>query len=98
MAEPNQYTFTHRELAEMLVKQAGVHEGFWMLLVQFNMTAGNVGQRPNEMNPTAILTIPQIGIMRLPPGGPLGGPGIPTENNVTVDAAKVNPRGRSKRS
>jgi len=84
MPEANQYTFTHRELVELLVKQAGIHEGNWALLVQFGMTSGNTGPNTNALAPMAMVMIGPIGIQRLPPG-------MPADNNLTVDAAKVNP-------
>ncbi len=92
MAETNQLMVQNRELIEILIKRAGVHEGLWTLLVMFTMTAGNVGQSPNEVNPSVIASLERVGIQRVRPGAPL--------NNLTVDAAKVNPkpRGRSKRS
>lgn len=29
MAEPKQISFTHKEIAELLVKGQGLHEGIW---------------------------------------------------------------------
>lgn len=84
MAEVEQYTFSHKEIVELLVKAAGVHEGHWMLQTTLSLGGGNVGQSPNELMPVGIVMIQKIGIQRLPAG-------MPPENSLTVDAAKVNP-------
>lgn len=83
MAEPTQFSFSYKELAEILVKKQDLHEGIWSFNVRFGMQATNFGPGPNELKPAAIIPIMDIGIQR-----------VDQENNLTVDAAKVNPRPR----
>ena len=82
MPEANQYVFSNRELLEVLIKQAGVHEGRWVLMANFGFTAANFGQAEDSVAPGAALVIQQMGIQRAVLGTPDG---------MTVDAAVVNP-------
>jgi hypothetical protein len=77
---PQIYPFTHQELAEILIKYKDIHEGLWGIYVEFGIGATNVGQGPNDLLPAAIVPIVKLGLQRF------------TEaNNLTADAAKVNP-------
>ena len=81
MAEAQQlYTFTYKELAEVLVKQQGIHEGLWGVYVKFGINATNIGPTPKDIVPAAIVPILEIGIQR-----------FKEENNLAVNAAIVNP-------
>jgi hypothetical protein len=83
MPEANQYTFTHQELVELMVKVAGVHEGKWTLAVQFIFTATSGGEDADSIVPGAFAGIAQLGIQRAP---------VDAINNLTVDAAVINPK------
>jgi hypothetical protein len=82
MPEVNQYAFTHKELLEILIKQAGVHEGKWTIMTNFGFTAGNFGPTPEQMSPGAVVAVLQMGIQRAVPG---------TAEEMTADAAVINP-------
>jgi len=82
MPEPNQYLYKHKELLELLVRQAGVRKGRWMLMAVFNFGAANIGPTPEQVVPGAVVGLAQIGIQLAPPD-------TPTE--VTVNAAEINP-------
>jgi len=86
MPEANQYTFTFKEIAEVLVKKQDVHEGLWGIYIKFGIQAANAGPSDDQLAPTAVIPILQVGIQR-----------FDKENNLTVDAAKVNPRPVSSR-
>ena len=74
-------TFAHKEVAEALVKQQGIHEGVWGIYVEFGIGAANVRHAETaDLNPAAIVPIVKIGIQR-----------FDELNNLTVDAAEVNP-------
>jgi hypothetical protein len=90
MPEANQYVFAHKELTEMMIKKAGLHEGKWMLLVNFGFAAINGGPSPDQVMPTAVAAIQTIGIQKATPDSPPA---------LVVDAAEVNPNAdvRSKR-
>lgn len=84
MPEPNQITWTHKELVTLLVKQAGLHEGRWWLLVNLGMGPGNFGPSEDQIAPGVVVAVAGIGIQREAPGQR-----APTA--LVVDAAEVNP-------
>ena len=82
MAESTQFMFSHKEVVTELLKSQDIHEGIWMLVINFGFGAAAIGQSENstELNPSAIIPVLRIGIQL-------------TEelNSLSVDAAKVNP-------
>jgi hypothetical protein len=84
MPEPNQYTLTHKELVELVIKASHIHEGRWWLLLNFGMGPGNFGPTENQVNPGMVVVVNSIGIQREIPG-------TPTPSPLVVDAAEVNP-------
>ncbi len=87
MAEVKNYVFEHAELAEILVKKLDIHEGFWGLYLEFSLVAANVPASPDQkiFSPAAITLVNKIGIQR-----------FDQENNLTVNAAEVNPAPRDR--
>jgi len=81
MAEANQYLFDFKEVVEALLKKQDIHEGVWGIYVEFGLKATNAGPSESQLFPTAIVPLQKIGIQK-----------FEKENNLTVDAAKVNPR------
>jgi hypothetical protein len=65
-----------------LIKQAGVHEGRWTLLVNFAFSAGNFGPTNDQMSPGAIVVVNHIGIQKAQADTPV---------EMSLDAAVVNP-------
>ena len=86
MVEAEKFAFDHKEVAEALVKHQGIHEGIWGVSMQFGLHAANVALSDQQINPAAIVGVIKIGIQK-----------FETENNLTIDAAKVNPRPKPKR-
>ena len=82
MAEVTSYAFTHKEIAELLIKKQDIHEGLWSMTVEFGLGATNVAAGPDDpnMSPAAITIVKRIGIQRQE-----------QQNPLTVDAAQVNP-------
>ena len=80
MADATQILFKHKELTAILIKERGIHDGLWQLLVNFGIAAGNAGPSESEISPTAFVPILAIGIQKVPEKTPL-----------SVDAAEVNP-------
>ena len=80
MAEPTQITFNYKEVVEALVKQYGLHEGIWGLWVRFGIKAANIGETDTEIKPAAIIPLLELGLQK-----------FEKENNISVDASKVNP-------
>ena len=80
MAEAAMILYTFRELAEMMVKEQGIHKGLWGIYVRFSIGAANVPQEDGELLPTALVPVKEIGLQR-----------FDKPSSLTVDAAKVNP-------
>jgi hypothetical protein len=83
MAEVDQYTFLYSEIVEALVRKQGLHDGVWQLRIEFGLSAANIKQveGSKDATPAAIVPVVKIGIQR---GSEL--------NNLSVDAAVVNPK------
>jgi hypothetical protein len=88
MPEVNQLFFTHKEVLEVLIKKADVHEGKWMLSANFGFTAGNFGPGPDQLSPGAIVAIVGVGITRA---------AADTPEQATLDAGVVNPAGSKRK-
>ena len=89
MAETTQrHIFTFQEVAELLVKKRNLHTGLWSVSLEFGIGAINVKQHEDSKDffPTALVPVRNIGLV----------PGV-EDNSLTVDAAKVNPKGKSGR-
>lgn len=82
MAQVNQYTLSHKELAEAIIKELGIHEGRWSVIVNFNFRGANVGFEEGVAYPTGLVSISTVGITRADHSTPA---------NLVVDAAEVNP-------
>jgi hypothetical protein len=80
MPEASQIKFSYKELAEILVKQQGIHEGYWSIYMRFGLNAVNVSLNEGAFFPSAVIPVIEVGINRDPELMPLG-----------VDAAEVNP-------
>jgi hypothetical protein len=80
MPEATQIAYKHRELVEMMIKDRGLHEGIWGLFVRFGLGASNVGPNETDVQPAAIIPVIEIGLQK-----------FEKENNISLDAAKVNP-------
>lgn len=82
MPEINQYSLNNKELLELIIKQTNVHEGKWVLMANFGIAAGNYGPSIDQMSPGVAIGLNKVGIQRADPKTP---------NEVTLDAAVVNP-------
>jgi hypothetical protein len=82
MPETKNYLFSHTELAEILVKRMDIHEGLWGIYFEFSLQGANVPTSPDlkTVVPAAINFVQKVGIQR-----------FDAPNNLTVDAAQVNP-------
>jgi hypothetical protein len=80
MAEVTQISFKHTEVAELLIKKQGLHEGIWGLFFKFGLGASNIGPTETEITPSAIVGVLEIGLQK-----------FEKESSIAVDAGKVNP-------
>lgn len=83
MADTQQILFLHKDIAEMLIKRQGLHEGCWGICLEFGISVGSVEFPPQSgnANPGATLTVSKIGIQR-----------SDVPNPLAVNAADVNPQ------
>jgi hypothetical protein len=72
---------SYKQVAEALVKYHNLHEGIWGVFARFGLAASNVGPNENELSPAAIVPLVELGLQK-----------FSKENNLSVDAAKVNPK------
>jgi hypothetical protein len=82
MSEVSQLFFQHKELVELLIKKANIHEGRWMLAVNFGFSAGNFGSTAEQVVPGAIVAVLGVGLLRAAQDTP---------DALQVDASVVNP-------
>lgn len=82
MGEATNYAFSYQEIVEALIKKQDIHEGVWGIYIEFGIKGANIGTKPGakDFAPVAIVPVLKIGIQR-----------FNEENNLTVDASKVNP-------
>ena len=81
MAEPTQYVFAHKELAEILIHKQGLHEGIWTLAFQLGMGNANAASPTGgDPVPAVVVSIMSVGLQKTDKEGPMA-----------LDAAKVNP-------
>ena len=78
MAEPTQIVFSHKEVAEALITQQGIRDGIWGLYIKFGIKGMNVGSSDDDLQPTAVVPILQIGLQK-----------FDKVNNISVDAARI---------
>jgi hypothetical protein len=82
MPEAKNYIFNYHELAELMIRKLDIHEGLWGVYFEFGLGGANVPTSPDSktLSPAAITFIKGVGIQR-----------FDVANNLTVDAAEVNP-------
>jgi hypothetical protein len=81
MPEVGNIVFSHKEVVTALLKANGIHEGLWALFVRFGLSAANIGPTEDSVQPAAIIPVLEIGLQK-----------AEKVNNISVDAAEVNPR------
>jgi hypothetical protein len=77
---PVEVPLSMRDLAGVLVKHYGIHEGLFDLLVEFQIGTGAIGPDPTALTPGAMIGVSRVGLMPSKVEGP-----------TTIDAAIVNP-------
>lgn len=80
MPETTEFEYSYKELATLLVKDRGLHEGIWGVTINFALNATNFGPNKEEVIPTAILHVVTIALRK-----------HDQVTNVSVNAAEVNP-------
>jgi hypothetical protein len=86
MPESSMILYTFQELAELMVKHQGIHEGLWGIYLKFGIGAVNAADPSGQLIPTALVPVREIGLQK-----------FDEPNNLAVDAAKVNrPKGAKK--
>ncbi len=92
MPQKTQLLYDYKELAEILVKNSGIHSGHWMVFMRFGIGGSNIPVAPPtedeeaKVVPAALVPVLELGIQKVPNPGPL-----------SVDASEVNPRPKPKK-
>lgn len=87
MAKPDLYTFSFKEVAELMLRDVDMKEGLWGIYVKFGIQAASAGPGPEELKPTAIVPILELGLQRMK-----------EPSNLTVDAKDVAGKGPAKKA
>lgn len=77
---------TMRDLAALLVKHYGIHEGQYDLVIEFQIGTGAVGPAPDALTPGAMIGVSKVGLIPSKTKGP-----------TTVDAAVINPAKKTRK-
>lgn len=84
MTDDIKHSFSHEELLAILLKSAGIHEGLWMLSINFGLSATNMSNSNNgeeNLRPCVMAFVENFGLMRVERA----------LKGLTLDAAIVNP-------
>jgi hypothetical protein len=84
MPESKQIIYSFKELAALMVKDQNLHEGYWGIYARFGIGAANAGASDTDLKPTALVPIVELGLQK-----------FEELNNLSVDAADVNPQSKS---
>lgn len=79
------YTYEHKELVALMLKDANIKEGIWALSVNFRLGAASFGASPEEVFPTGFVSVESLGIQKVEHKA---GTPIPP---IAYDAAELNP-------
>ncbi|MBI2716932.1 MAG: hypothetical protein HYX37_21165 [Rhizobiales bacterium] len=85
MAQSTQVLFSHRDLIELLIKNAGIHDGRWSLLLNLSVGTGHMAVPPDQTGPGVMVVVTSVGLQRLQDGIDAG------KDAIVVDATEVNP-------
>ena len=82
MVEIGTAQYSPIELVKVLLREQGIHEGHWVLGVQFGFTAMNVGtvESGEDVCPGGVVAVQKIALQR-----------IPVKQPFSVDAELANP-------
>ncbi len=87
MARVSEITYTHIEVLKLLLKDQGIEEGQWMLVMNFGFKAMNMpSQVGSELSPGSLVVVNHLGVKRIDGDSPV----IP---GLTVDAGTGEPVG-----
>lgn len=75
-----------QDLATVLIKHYGLHEGCYDLMIEFQIGVGAVGPAPEALSPGVMIGVSKVGLIPSKSTGP-----------ATVDAAIVNPAKKSRK-
>ena len=87
-----QYAIPLKEVAELIIKKEGIHEGYWAPSVGLQIGMGAFGATPDQQFPGAAVSVVNIGIQRIEDtnSAAIKGP-------LSIDAAAVNPKPSEKK-
>jgi len=87
MAEPQLIIYSFKEIAELMVKDRGLTEGYWGIYVKFGIKAANTGESASDIRPTALVPVLELGLQK-----------FEELTNLSVDAGAGKSKAGSRRS
>lgn len=81
MSDPAPNFLNHADVVTLLIKELDIHEGIWSLALELQFGALTVGQDEQSLYPAGLVSVKSIGLTK-----------AVKENNISVDAARVNPK------
>lgn len=80
-----EYKFSYKEVVEALIKKQDLHEGIWMLGLQFGIGGINIKNPETKGDPVPAAIVPVVGITLRKKK---------SLNPLALDASVVNPRSK----
>ena len=81
MPETAQILYSHKELAELILRDRGITAGHWAIYITFSLMGANLGLHEGDLKPVAMTFVESIGVTR-----------VPEPNPLSVDASKLRAR------
>lgn len=66
MAKPTAYSFTLREITEVLIREQGITSGHWQVGVHFNVVPATVAINEGETLPTMAVQVQRLNLVAVP--------------------------------
>jgi len=86
LPDVSKYEFTIQELAEILVREAGLTEGRWQIGMNFTVTSGAMGPDANNVFPTLLAGVDKVNIVRVADGA--------ETTSLTIDVASLKKKSK----
>ncbi|ERJ18149.1 hypothetical protein SSPSH_002926 [Salinisphaera shabanensis E1L3A] len=80
---PESYSFNPFEILTLMVKEADIHEGKWMLKLDFDVKGGNFAIEGEDPTPGTVVMVKSLTLAR---------DDDDSDAPLSVDAAEINPR------
>lgn len=87
MGEPVQFAYDLKEVASLLLKSSNIHEGKWVLGIEFTVAVGAMGTQPDQGFPGVVVAANKLNLSAVNESTPQ-----PIPPNLVFDASILNPK------